>query len=193
MATSKLQRLNPVMPVEPNAVKIHPPTMPPMMPRTISRNRPSPVLFTIKLAIQPAIPPSTTQLMMPMTALQRFSTVSSARTSPLALLTAGCQFRLAAEEIAIVVAREPDRDRFVGPAERAARLAVDRELEGTRVADAQHRLPLSVERVPFVLLHHLAHHAGAVDRGREPARADRSNLDVHRATVGRRGCGCGRG
>src|ERR1700730_10558299 len=67
-ATNRLHRLNPVTPVEPSAAKIHPPMIPPTIPSTMSRKTPSPVLLISMLPIQPAIPPSTIQLKIPMCA-----------------------------------------------------------------------------------------------------------------------------
>src|SRR5947199_10085596 len=69
--TKRLHTLKPVTPVEPAAVKIHPPMTPPTIPRTISRKSPSPVLLIIMLAIQPAKPPRTIQLITPIACSSR--------------------------------------------------------------------------------------------------------------------------
>src|SRR5580704_5897736 len=45
----------------PNSLKRQPPTTAPTIPRTMSRSKPSPVLFTILLPIKPANRPKTTQ------------------------------------------------------------------------------------------------------------------------------------
>src|SRR5271168_2008267 len=49
--------LKPVIPPAPTAEKMNPPTIAPTMPRTMSRKKPSPDLFTILLAMNPAISP----------------------------------------------------------------------------------------------------------------------------------------
>src|SRR5205823_811651 len=69
--TKRLHTLKPVTPVEPAAAKIHPPMTPPTIPRTISRKSPSPVLLIIMLAIHPAKPPRTIQLITPITCSSR--------------------------------------------------------------------------------------------------------------------------
>src|ERR1700738_360739 len=57
--------LTPVTPAAPIAVKIHPPTNAPTIPRMMSRTSPSPVLLTILLPMKPAISATTSHEMMP--------------------------------------------------------------------------------------------------------------------------------
>src|SRR5690242_8851053 len=52
-----LHRLKPVTPVPPKRSNSQPPTTPPTTPRMMSRKKPSPRLFTILLAMNPAIRP----------------------------------------------------------------------------------------------------------------------------------------
>src|SRR5271166_295189 len=52
-----LYRLNPVTPALPKNANNQPPTIAPITPRTMSRKKPSPALFTILLAMNPAISP----------------------------------------------------------------------------------------------------------------------------------------
>src|SRR6202034_3183534 len=77
-ATKMLYRLNPVTPFTPNAVNIHPPTIAPMIPRITSRKKPSPLLLTILLAINPAISPTIIHAIMPIV-LSQVSRVSRLR------------------------------------------------------------------------------------------------------------------
>src|SRR5664279_1934106 len=58
-ATNMLHRLKPFTPVAPAKLKRKPPASAPTIPRTMSRMIPSPVLFTILLAMKPEIRPST--------------------------------------------------------------------------------------------------------------------------------------
>ena len=58
-ATHKLQRLKPVTPDDPKAVKIHPPTTAPTIPKMMSRKIPSPDLLTPMLPSHPAMAPKT--------------------------------------------------------------------------------------------------------------------------------------
>src|ERR1700728_2855414 len=64
-ATKMLYRLNPVTPFAPNVVNIQPPTIAPMIPRMTSRKKPSPLLLTILLPINPAISPTTIHAIIP--------------------------------------------------------------------------------------------------------------------------------
>src|SRR5690242_9738808 len=59
-----LQMLNPVTPTAPIKENRNPPTIPPMIPRRMSRTTPCPCLLTILLAMKPAIRPRTIQPMM---------------------------------------------------------------------------------------------------------------------------------
>src|SRR5580693_3982833 len=60
-ATNRLYRFTPVTPCAPNMLNTQPPTTAPTIPSTISRNTPSPVLFTNLLPMNPAINPNTIQ------------------------------------------------------------------------------------------------------------------------------------
>src|SRR5579859_4679528 len=59
--TTRLYRFTPVTPWAPNMLNTQPPTTAPTIPSTISRNTPSPVLFTSLLPTNPAIKPNTIQ------------------------------------------------------------------------------------------------------------------------------------
>jgi hypothetical protein len=64
------------------AVKIHPPTNAPMIPKMMSRISPSPVLLTISLPMKPAISPTTSHEMMPIVSsrvIPRFRPLRSGR------------------------------------------------------------------------------------------------------------------
>ena len=80
----------PVTPLAPTAEKMNPPTTAPTMPRTMSRKKPSPCLFTILLAMNPAISPSMIHAMIDMTHL--FAGIASRTNTREAVLV---QFRTA--------------------------------------------------------------------------------------------------
>jgi hypothetical protein len=61
-ATITLYTFNPLTPGMPNAWNSQPPTTAPTMPNRISNNIPSPVLLTSLLAMNPAMRPSTIQM-----------------------------------------------------------------------------------------------------------------------------------
>src|SRR4029077_2648325 len=63
-ATNRLQTLKPSTPVAPARWKRKPPTTAPAIPRTMSTSMPSPVLFTILLAMKPETSPRTIHAMI---------------------------------------------------------------------------------------------------------------------------------
>src|SRR5229473_1495347 len=117
-ATNKLYRFKPVTPEAPRALNIHPPATAPIIPSTISRIRPSPLLLTILLPINPATKPRMTQaksdisvlLISPLSALEghRYGSPDAGK------VTCGTARLLFCGSISIQVRRQLD-SRFRGP------------------------------------------------------------------------------